>query len=514
MPDNDPEPENYSIDDMMDRLRTRGGGPRDGEAKLVVREDGTQAYKMRKRKRRSHQPKKEKEKRDQRFRVAQVVAAVALVAGAGLAVLGSVVYLNSPGYHATIKERIRTWTGAEPELIQFRVTPINASAGAIELVWPEGSMLQTLKASGVKGDLQMPSLLGGKWKGAEMIASNGGTLVVRRGAGSAPPQVPAPSGECPFQFRFRSPNFNVLMGDAESPAVRLRGTEASLVVLDSAATSSNLQFEGGLLQVTGWGDFAMKFASLQFEPAGIRVGNVRLAPDKESKGEIEILNPHQAVVDLNGGQTELAIRLQRMPLARLLGPSFGTWLDAEVETPEGGRDGSITFKTGAVPSFSCRVPFRATATSDSRNALLPLYGIIAGQLGEPWYGAPVFDADTSGTLVRDSGSTGVEDLRLEARNRFIITGKIMADTGGNLKGTVEIGLPQGLARSAGTPFSGVFKRLDGGYAWATVNISGTGRQPQDDLQKQLDAAATAAPAAGDKESQEEAFRELTNPERK
>ena len=51
MPDNDPEPEKYSIDDMMDRLRTRGGGPRDGEAKLVVREDGTQAYKTRKRKR-------------------------------------------------------------------------------------------------------------------------------------------------------------------------------------------------------------------------------------------------------------------------------------------------------------------------------------------------------------------------------------------------------------------------------------------------------------------------------
>ena len=99
MPDNDPEPENYSIDDMMDRLRTRGGGPRDGEAKLVTREDGTQAYKMRKRKRRSVQPKKEKEKRDRTMRVAQVVGAVGLVAGFGLVLLGSWIYLNTPAYH-------------------------------------------------------------------------------------------------------------------------------------------------------------------------------------------------------------------------------------------------------------------------------------------------------------------------------------------------------------------------------------------------------------------------------
>ncbi len=513
MPDNDSEPEKYSIDDMMDRLRTRGGGPRDGEAKLVVREDGTQAYKTRKRKRRSVQPKKEKEKREQRFRVAQVVAAVALVAGTGLAILGSVVYLNSPAYHTKVKDQIRTWSGAEPQFTQFRVTPINASAAAIELTWPQGSMLQSLKASGVEGNLGLTSLLGGKWKGSEMLASQGGTLVVRRATGAAP--VPSVrSGECPFQFRFRSPNFNVLMGDAERPSVRLNGTEASLVLLDPAATTSNLQFEGGSLQVTGWGDFGMKFASLQFEPTGIRVGNVRLAPGKDSNGEIEILNPHQAIVDLNGGETELAIRLHHMPLARLLGPSFGSWLGAEVETPEGGQDGSITFKAGAVPSFSCRVPFRATATSDSRSALLPLYSVIAGELAESWYRAPVFDLDTSGTLIRNSSSTGVEDVRLEARNRLIMTGKIMADTGGALTGTLEVGLPQGLTKDAPAAFVAVFKRSEGGYAWATVNIFGTGRQPQDDLQKQLDAAASAAPAASGKESLEDAFRELTKPEEK
>ena len=57
--------------------------------------DGSQVYKVRKRKRRSQQPKKEKEKRQQRFRVAQVLAAVGLVVLLGLAFCASVVYLNT-----------------------------------------------------------------------------------------------------------------------------------------------------------------------------------------------------------------------------------------------------------------------------------------------------------------------------------------------------------------------------------------------------------------------------------
>ena len=62
MPASDTEPDNYSIDDMMDRLRSRSEGGQE-DAQLVTREDGTQVYRVKKRKRRSHQPKKEKEQR-------------------------------------------------------------------------------------------------------------------------------------------------------------------------------------------------------------------------------------------------------------------------------------------------------------------------------------------------------------------------------------------------------------------------------------------------------------------
>jgi hypothetical protein len=514
MPDNDPEPENYSIDDMMDRLRVRGGGPRDGEAKLVTREDGTQVYKMRKRKRRSHQPKKEKEKRDRRMRVAQVVGAVGLVAGAGLAFLGSVIYLNSPGYHRKIEERVRLWTGAEPKVSQLRISPVSAGASGVELRWPASSMLQSLSLNGMRADLRLPGLAGGTWKGTEMVAAHGGTLVLANPSGT-PPALPARSGECPFQFRYRSSGFNVLMGDPEKPDARIHATEAILDVLDPGASTANLRFEGGILQAAGWGDFALKFASLQFEPDGPRVGNIRLSPGRDAgAAEIEIRPSEKGHIHLDGTKSEFPVRVYRMPIAALLGPGCGSWLQAEIETPDGGAGGTLAFQLGSPTPVTVRIPFRATASSYSSWKELGLFGVLAKEVRETWYQAPNFDQEFTGTVVRSGTASGLEEIRFSARNRITITGRLAVDPQGVLDGSLEVGLPEALVNESSAPFRAVFKRRDGGYSWATVRLSGNGRKPQDDLKQQLDAAATAtAPAAGGNETLEDAFRELTTPER-
>jgi hypothetical protein len=512
MPTNEPEPENYSIDDMMDRLRSRGEGGREGEAELVTRKDGTQAYRVRKRKRRSHQPKKELESRQRRIRVIRVVTGVALVALAGLAVLGSVIYLNSSAYQESIATRIRIWTGAEPQLSQFRVSPVSAGASSVELTWPESSMLQSLKVNGVRADLRVSSIFGGAWKGSEMLASQGGTLVLRRPTGAATAPSPERSGVCPFQFRYRSPQFSVVMGNPEQPAAAVRDSEVSLAVLDPAATTANLQFEGGTLNIRGWGDFGLNFASLQVEPGGIRVGTVRLAPVAGAKGEIEILNPRQATLDLDGGETEMGLRIDRVPLSSLMGPVFGTWLAATVETPDGDHDGTFRFKAGETPSVSCRIPFHATATSESKAGSLPLFGILANEMKEPWYQAPVFDLAFSGIVVRDIGSAAVENLKMQALGRLTVTGSVSADAAGNLEGSLQIGLPEAALDEATAPFRQIFKRRDSGNAWASVRVSGTSRQPLDDLQKQIEAAMVTTPAAtGGADSYEDDFRDLTTP---
>jgi hypothetical protein len=281
-------------------------------------------------------------------------------------------------------------------------------------------------------------------------------------------------------------------------------------MLDPAATTANLQFEGGAMTVAGWGDFGMSFASFQIEPAGVRLTTARLAPGGGSKGEIEIFNPKQVPLALAGGESEMAVRLDRIPLSTLLGPAFGKSISATVETREGAEDGILRLKGGDVPSISCHIPFHATATSDSSASLLPLFGILAEEVAESWYQAPKFDAGFSGTLVRDPAASGVEDLKMEARGRLMITGQLKADPGGALHGVLEIGLPAAALTDASVPFRLVFRRKEGGHAWATVKISGTGGKPLDDLEQQLDEAkASAAPASGGKDVLEEEFFNLT-----
>lgn len=512
MPSSDPEPENYSIDDMMDRLRARGEGSSDGQPELIVREDGTEVYRMRKRKRRSHQPKKEKEKRQRQFRVAQVVVGVGLVAAAGLAVLGSVVYFNSTAYQSSLASRIRIWTGAEPQLTQFRMSPVSAAAGSVALAWPEGSVLQSLQLNGVRADLRISSIFGGAWKGSEMVAT-GGTLLLRNSDGSATPSALDRKGDCPFQFGYRSPNFTVLMGPPESPALRLESSEVSIKVQDPAATNANLQFEGGSLTIPGWGDFGLTFASFQIAPAGFRLATVRIAPGGGSKGEIEISNPQQVPLAIKAGESEMALRINRVPLSALLGPGFGAFLTATVETREGAPDGTFLFKGGKSPSVACRIPFHATATSEPSASLLPLFAILAEEIGERWYLKPAFDLDFSGTVIRGGGASGLENLSMEARGRLLIRGRVAAREGGALDGELEIGLPEAALAKCTLPFRRVFNRRDGGQVWATVRIAGTGRKPTDDLQQQIEQAATnVAPASGGKESLEDEFRELTTPD--
>ena len=376
-------------------------------------------------------------------------------------------------------------------------------------------MLRSLKLNGVRADLKISSIFGGAWKGSEMIATNGGTLVLQQPAGGPAPVPAERKGDCPFQFRYRSPNFTVLMGPAESPAVRLQSTEVSIAVLDPAATTANLQFEGGALTVAGWGDFGLNFASFQIEPAGVRLTTMRLAPGVGSKGEIEIFNPQQVPLALESGESEMALRIDRIPLSLLLGAKFGSWLGATVETREGGKEGTFVLKGGKEPSASYRIPFHSTATSESSASLLPLFAILADEVGEKWYQAPVFDLGLRGTVVRDLASSGVEELNMEARGRLLITGQVMADAGGVLDGTLEIGLPDSALADSSDPFRAVFRRKEGGHSWASVRISGTGGKPVDDLQKQIDlAAATATPASRGKEGVEDDFRDLTTPEKR
>jgi hypothetical protein len=424
--------------------------------------------------------------------------------------------LNSGAYRDSVVERIRVWTGAEPKVTELRVTPVSAAASSLELKWPEGSALDSLKLGAISGDLQSGRLLAGKWRGNELYCANGGTLVLRMPAAGAGKVTGGPDGaECPFQFRYRSSKFSVLSGDPAKPAFRVRDSEASLVMLDPMANAANLQLEGGSLQVAGWGEYGMSFASLQFENGKMRVGGLRLVPAGGGKGEIRMDNPDDASFDLEGGTSELTVQMSLMPLSALLGPSFGTWLSATVETPEEADGGKFSLRFGQDPEMSLRVPFRAVSTTDTEAKGLPMFEVLATHLQEPWYEQPRFDLEARGDAVKSDAGAGVENLVLEARGRLAVKGKVHAKLDGTLDGSLDIGLPASAVANGSPELRAVFSRKGGGYLWANVKISGNSRSPQDNLEAQLgSSAATVSPAKGGNEGLEDAFEELTTPAEK
>jgi hypothetical protein len=508
MPASDSEPDNYSIDDMMDRLRSRGEGGQEGDApQLVTRPDGTQVYRVKKRKRRSHQPKKEKEARQKRFRTFQVVVAVGLVILVAVSFFASLVFLNSSAYRDSVIAKVRAWTGAETKVTQLRVTPVGASADSIELVWPEESMLAELKLGMLRGGLNFTKLVGGTWQGAEIVSGQGGTLVLRPPTGKEP-QFARPEGELPFQFRYRSTKFNVRMGEETAPAFMVRGSEASLEFHDPSAKSANLQLEGGTVSVAGWGDFNLKLASLRFNEGKMWVGNIRVTPVGAAKGEIEFPNDEKLPFDFSG-DSKLPVKVANLALVDLLGASFGDSLSTTVETVEGGEMGeALVGKSGV----SWRIPFRATATAESKAAGFPMFEVIARELGETWYEKPFFDLEAKGVAVRDEQKSGIEGLILDARGRISIGGKIFADASGKLDGELQIGLPVSAVEGGSPALRQVFNRKGGGSMWAKVRISGTGKRPADDLEAQLKSSTTVtSPAAGGDKALEDAFENLVTP---
>lgn len=513
MPAPDTEPENYSIDDMMDRLRSKGDGGRDSEPQLVTREDGTQVYRVKKRKRRSHQPKKAKEQQQKRFRIAQVIGAVVLVILVAVAFFASLVYLNSSSYRDAALAKVRTWTGAEPKVTQLRLTPVSVNADAVEFTWPAESMLANLKLHAIQGRLNFTSLFKGNWKGSELFSGQGGTLVLRPPGGKAyKPEIP--EGDSPFQFRYlRSTKFNVRMGDENAPAFAVRGSDASLELHDGLGHTSNFRLEGGVLNVAGWGDFKLDLASLRFEPQGMRIGTVRLAPLGANQGKIEVFNPDNEPFVIGGDDAKLRIKTSSIALKDLLGPSFGSLLSSTVETPEGDNSGELRISTSDDRGVSWRIPFRAISNAESVASGLPMFETIAREMQESWYQQPRFDVEAKGTAVRDESSAGVENLILDARGRLSISGRVMAKADGTLEGELQVGLPNSAVANGSPSMRQVFERKGGGFSWAKITISGTSKAPADDLEAQLKSSTSiTAPATGGDEALEDAFDQLIAPE--
>lgn len=498
MPSDSQDPEHYSIDEMMDRLKKRSHVQ--GEPELVTRPDGTQVVRVRKRKRRSRQPHKEQEKRRIRARTVQIVGFVGMVMLVSLCLLGMLAYHNSSGFLDRLSGKIEETTGAQVELVQFRVNPVGAAAQSATVVWPDHPELRELRLNQLSADLRMTSFLGGRWTGEEVLAKTG-TLRLESAAdaGGVGERL---SGAFGFH-RYRCQELGILFGGGARPPLQLRGVEASLY---PTAGGSQLRVSGGSLLAAGWPELKLERGLIEFLPGEVNISSLRFkeqvavpatADAKVPDGDSVLVPSVESSMECKGSfdprskkPVFLDVVCSAFPSEGLVGKAFTrlftTVLDGE---------GSLSFLPGSFASHELVLPFEASASADGVYlGGLPFLDMLKTELQEARFAVPQFQSEAEGVLQRKGAAVELRELRLVQRSFLAIQGNLIAAADGRLSGSLEVGVAGRLLSGEGTRFTrNAFPQVRDGFCWTVVNVSGTLQSPQDDFAATLKKAYQTAP---------------------
>lgn len=509
MPEN--EQDNYSIDEMMNRLQARGGEDVEGEPQLVTRPDGSQVVKVRKRKRRSRQPHKEAEKkRRRRSLVVTSLVMLFLLTGA-LGFITWYFYLNSAGYTDQVAERIEAWTGAELDMRAFRATPVNAAADSIVLTWPEDAPAARLKVNAPRAALKISSHLTGNWEG-EQLSAGSGELVLR--AVDAPSSLDFPDEPLPFRMPIQVSRLNIRFGDGERAAFGVYEANTRLTVADPENPEANVILQNGSCRIGRWGRFDVNFASFRLGHDGTYLGTMRIAPEGLEDAEFELVGEGFQAIPMSGGEAEFGLRLQGMPSLMLFGNGLGTIIEGTFETDPEDSTGRVGLDVTRLDALRIDVPVRGMPGSDLKFYRFPMFETIADVLDTARFVQPSFDPESTLRVVRTEDRVALEDVDLISEGMLRVRGRIEERGGGALSGVLEVGIAESfLVLSQTRAVPRVFGKAAGGYRWATIKLSGTSKVPADDLARQLASTLEAIPpgADGDRGFDDE-FRDLTAPQ--
>ncbi|MGD7654203.1 MAG: hypothetical protein ACQCXQ_13370 [Verrucomicrobiales bacterium] len=509
-----PDQDRYSIDEMMDRLKSRPSEDSIDDGQLVTRSDGSQAIKVRKRKRRSRQPHKEERKKAQRARMVQVSAILILILAVIFAAGSAVVYSNSAPFRNKLETDIRDTTGAKVELQRFRMNPASANAGVLELAWPEGNALHSLYLRDLTARISPSSLLGKPLNGEELNAIAGKLILT-------PPQPNAPTrtseqSENPrsLQFqRFAVASFDVLFGNSNSPLARLTGSEASFSPANSSGRPQ-LLLNGGTISLRGWPKFEVSRAHVEFRQPLVDIVSLRLADTSGSHGSFEIAGT-VAPMSASDAST-LAMKLDYYPLEKIAGQDLATFFSCRIETPSAAKSNFITVTPdgSSPPSMSMRFTNAPTSSFEVRN--LPFLLILTTALQDTWFEAPSFESEVTGALRRSENEVSVTDLKLVNRDRMAISGSISIAKNKRLSGNLRVGVTKPMLASSGSrSLDTAFGPEHDGFRWIDITLGGTTNNPTDNFKQQLDAILSGSGSPDTPKPGQHgvpSFEELTLPE--
>ena len=482
------EPEKYSIDEMMERLKGQASEDPATAGELVTRADGTQALRVRKRKRRSEQPKRDESKRSRRVRIIQVAGALSLLLLSGVAILGAYVYANTAPYRKAITDAIANSTGASVEFKQFRVNPASANADAIELAWPAGGTLKTIRLTGVSAKISPLSLFGHRLRGDEVSARDGSILLEVPSADTPIPAAAPHPATIPVQFdRIAVPRCNIVFGDPLQPLLKILATEAALR-MDEAYNQFRLYH--GSLQISGWPAFKIDRAAMEFHDTETNLILLRITDSQPKHGTFDLSGSIQSFASKS--PSTLSVKLDTFDVSELLGAELGELISAKIDTRPDTGSNSLTFLPGALASAELKVSFKNTLSTKVSVKGFPFLLFLVPTLNDKWYQNPLFVGDSTGVIHRKNGSVELHELRLESKSRMAINAELTAAADKSLSGTMEVGIPESIAKLA--PNSKINSMLTlprDGFRWITLKIGGTLAHPSDNFADLYAAAKNA-----------------------
>jgi len=516
-----PEPDNYSLGEMMNRLKQSSAPPprsREG-GELVTRPDGTQVVRVRRRKRRTRQPKKEREIRQRKMRFARVIALVVLVLALAGALAGGVIYSNSRPFREALMVKIAGSTGADVDLRQFRMNPSSAVAESLSLAWPEGSPIESLHVRGLRAETSPVSLFGGAFRGGELTAREG-TVTLR----ALDPQMPrrGPRGEAaPIDFRRMSvTKLQIMPGESLVGLFQLRDAEASFYPVEGPGSAAQLRLTGGNLRVPFLPELRIDRALIEFRGDEARVHGIRVFNGADELGDFVLSGAFDTV------ETEevatLAARVTSFKINGIIGDSMGRLIAGRIDSDPENPANTLRFPVRNPSHGVLNLEFNASLVAPVIIQGFNFLNDLAILLDDPWFLQPYFDGDVSGTIRRGSGVVEILNLRAEYRNRMSIRGNLRTDRDGRLTGKLDVGLSTVIISAAPTRrLDPAFSDPSGGYRWITLDIGGSAESTTDNFMSQLDnppvrqdpGAANGAdgsprPSAGDDAG---SFENLTRP---
>ncbi len=512
------EPEKYTIDEMMDRLKNSSSdGPEDGE--LVTRADGTQAIRVRKRKRRSSQPQKEEAQRSRRSRIVQVSLALVLVFVAAFAIGAAVIYANSSPFRKGLEAKISSSSGADIELIQFRMNPKTANAGNLNLKWPAGNALESLTMRGISAEIFPASFLGKSMTGEEITVLDG-QLTLRIPRSGEPLRAhPASADLSPIRFnRYRFPQFHVLMGEPTAPDLRLFKSEA---ILDPQSVSGRPQLSlyQGDLAIAGWPKFRVDRAMIEFRGQEtdiivLRVHTETAEGKVDESGSLEVsgtVSPYKA-----DQLSTLDVKLKTFELSGITGPALGKLVSGRVDSVSATKSNFLSFRPTGSPTPVLDVSFSTTPTSGITVQGFPFLFGLSQLLEDKWFNTPEFEVDAKGFIHREKGVVSLRQLEFESKGRMALRGTVAINSNQVLSGTLQVGVAEAMIASSPAGnlrhLNMMFGPPKDGFRWVEIDVSGPASAPVDTF-KELYSAANPAAGSGAPpvKSGGSSFEELTRP---